>query len=153
MAWPPHLWGKQEHFGSKVSQDRQCRYSWHCYQRSCVAKNLQKFGIYSKPDGDTIGTCWVDGGTWFDCAAQTNISGIKLFLKILCFPGVAWIFGKSQEYTEKVGGINGDFWGGGGTLFDYVAQANAFGIKFFLESWVFLEVPGFLENSRNVQKK
>ena len=63
------------------------------------------------------------------------------------------MLGKFQEYTEKVGENNGDLWGGGGTLFDYVTHANVFGIKFFLESCVFLELPGFLENSRNMQKK
>ena len=69
----------------------------------------------------------------------------------MCFPGAAWIFGKFQEYAEKVGEINGDLWGG--TWFDYVARANVFGIRFFLESCVFLGLPGFLENSRNVEKK
>ena len=73
-------------------------------------------------------------------------------LRILYFPGAAWILGKFQKYTEKVGEINGDLWGGVGTWSDYVAQSNAFGIKFFLESCVFLELPGFLENSRNIQK-
>jgi len=52
-----------------------------------------------------------------------------------------------------MGEINGDLWERGCTLVDYVAQANVFGIKFLLESCVFLELPGFLENSRNIQKK
>ena len=76
-----------------------------------------------------------------------------MFLRILCFPGVAWIFGKFQEYTEKVGEINRDPWGREGTLSDYVTQANAFGIQFLLESYVFLGWLGFLENPGNMQKK
>ena len=58
------------------------------------------------------------------------------------------ISGKFQEYTEKVRGTQWMPLGGGGTLLDYVTEANAFGIKLFLESCVFLELPGFLENSR-----
>ena len=58
-----------------------------------------------------------------------------------------------SNIQKKQRGINRDLWGGGGTWFDYVAQANVFGTKFFSESCVFLELPGFLENSRNMQKK